>query len=60
MRFAIESDAVAGTPADSWDDLAGLIGAWLNEPQDECEFEETARAIAARAVLLAGGEMNRE
>ncbi len=56
-QYTIESDAIAGTNADSWTDFAELLSWWLEEGPslDFEEFDRRSRAFAARAVTLAGG-----
>ena len=56
MKYIIESDAIQGSPADSWADFAEQLASWIETSQEEGEFEASARAFAARAVMLAGGE----
>ena len=59
--YQIESDAIAGTSADTWTDFAELLDEWLEKGPslDLEEFEEQSRALAARAVMIAGGEKRR-
>ncbi len=56
-EYIIESDAIAGTNADSWSDFAELLSQWLEEGPslDFEEFDRQSRAFAARAVMIAGG-----
>lgn len=62
MKYTIKSDYVIGTEADSWTEFVELLNDWLDKGPslDPDDFFEVSRAFAARAVLLAGGEISRE
>ena len=54
--YRLETEEPYGTNADSWADLTQALAEWVETPMGLDEAEERARAFAARAVLLAGGE----
>ena len=54
--YRLEAEAPYGTAADSWADFSQALAEWVETPMGLDEAEEQARAFAARAVLLAGGE----
>lgn len=56
VKYGLEAGAPVGTAADSWADFAKALGEWVESPSTLDDFESEARAFAARAVLLAGGE----
>lgn len=56
VRYVLDAGAPVGTPADSWLEFAEMLAEWVSKPVELEVFEEEARAFAARAVLLAGGE----
>ncbi len=62
MEYVLQSDSIAGFPADSWTDFAELLSRWLEEGPtlDFEEFDRQSRAFAARAVMIAGGERRRK
>ena len=57
--YRLEAEEPYGTNADSWADLTQALAEWVETPMGLDEAEERARAFAARAVLLAGGEATR-
>ena len=54
--YRLEAEEPYGSNADSWADLTQALAEWVETPMGLDESEERARAFAARAGLLAGGE----
>lgn len=55
--YEIEADFPFGTDADDWRTFAEAILDWCDERLTEEEVERDGERFAARAVLLAGGEV---
>ena len=66
MRYVIESDFIMTTTADSWCGFAKELVEWC-KAEDEYDspykpelMEDYAKAFAASAVMLAGGDCFKE
>lgn len=57
--YEIDAESAWGTPADSWAELADAILDFRSLSLSLDEAERIGRSLAARAVLLAGGERTR-
>lgn len=54
--YELDAESAWGTPADSWAELADAIVDFRSLNLGLAEAERMGRSLAARAVLLAGGE----